>query len=156
MFLYLQYANGSRSWEKMYISQTHFGFTNLGSQAYRVWVIAFWIRKFWSWTPCITKNGKTRALKRKNTSKMHKNGFFLNWVEHAILEVHSHSNRSQNFASFSKNPPEKKSCRKRSVKKLFISSLKKAIHCGQKFFYLVNVFLCLLTGCRYSKYPKFD
>ena len=78
---------------------------------------------FWNYT--ITKNGKTRALKRKNTSKMHKNGFFLNWVEHAILEVHSHSNRSQNFASFSKNPPEKKNCRKRSVKKLFISSLKK-------------------------------
>ena len=54
-----------------------------------------------------------------------KTAFFLNWVEHAILEVHSHSNCSQNFASFSKNPPEKKNCRKRSVKKLFISSLKK-------------------------------
>ena len=69
-----------------------------------------------------------------------KTAFFLNWVEHAILEVHSHSNRSQNFASFSKNPPEKKSCRKRSVKKLFISSLKKKLIRGQKkIFYLVNI-----------------
>ena len=43
---------------------------------------------------------------------------------------------------FPKIHQRKKSCRKRSVKKLFISSLKKAIHCGQIFFtYLVNVFL---------------
>ena len=36
----------------MYISQIHFGFTNLGSQVHSFWVIAIWIRKFWSWTPC--------------------------------------------------------------------------------------------------------
>ena len=36
----------------MYISQTYFGFTNLGSQVHSFWVIAVWIRKFWSWTPC--------------------------------------------------------------------------------------------------------
>ena len=53
IFLYLLHTNGSRSWEKMYISQTHFGFTNLGSQVHSFWVIAVSIRKFWSWTPCI-------------------------------------------------------------------------------------------------------
>ena len=50
MFLYLLYTNGSRSWEKMYVFQIHFGFTNLGSQVHSFWVIAIWIRKFWSWT----------------------------------------------------------------------------------------------------------
>ena len=54
MFLYLLYTNGSRSWEKMYVFQIHFGFTNLGSQVHSFWVIAIWIRKFWSWTPCTT------------------------------------------------------------------------------------------------------
>ena len=36
----------------MYISQTHFGFTNLGSNFHNLLVKAFWIWKFWSGTPC--------------------------------------------------------------------------------------------------------
>ena len=39
--------------EKMYISQTHFGFTNMRSKEHRFCLKAVWIRKFWSWTPCI-------------------------------------------------------------------------------------------------------
>ena len=54
---YIQLAQEAE--KKMYISQIHFGFTNLGSQVHSFWVIAVWIRKFWSWTPCMFKSFNT-------------------------------------------------------------------------------------------------
>ena len=38
--------------KKMYISQTHFGFTNVGSKMLRLLDIALSFWHFWSWTPC--------------------------------------------------------------------------------------------------------
>ena len=37
------------------LRNAHFGFTNFRSQVHSFWVIAVWIRKFWSWTPCTYK-----------------------------------------------------------------------------------------------------
>ena len=37
----------------MYIFQTHFGFTNIGSNLHHYQDIAIYFCNFWSWTPCI-------------------------------------------------------------------------------------------------------
>ena len=39
----------------MYISQTHFGFTILGSDKHNFWIKALWSCKFWSGTPCTSR-----------------------------------------------------------------------------------------------------